>query len=386
MKKVFSEKNRIIIIFAALFVVVAVLLLLIFLQGKQTHTVTFDLDGGTLVKGTLVQTVTKGKDAIAPDVKKTGYSFDAWSESYKGVTEDKVIKAIWSPLPSYMVTFDLDGGTLVEGELEQVVTKGADAVPPKATKEGYYLTGWTNSYEEVSGNIVTKAIWARPATAGVEFLINDSSNYCIVIGGYPYLNGNLFLPSEHDEKSVIGVADRAFENFVNITFVYIPNGVLSVGEEAFANCTSLKEIEIPESLFVLGNGAFKGCTSLEKITIINGLETISADSFAGCTALTEVVLPESVTRIEAGAFAGCTSLETIIVYGTIEVIEDGAFEGCENVVIKTPILEEEMPEDWEDGWDEDVEVEWGIEIETETESESETETETETAKNEKDKK
>ncbi len=378
MKKVFSEKNRIIVIFSALFVVVAVLLLLIFYEGKKTHTVTFDLDGGTLVKGTLVQTVTQGKDAIAPDVKKEGYSFDAWSDSYRGVNEDKVIKAIWSPLPSYMVTFDLDGGTLVEGELEQVVTKGKDAVPPKAEKEGYYLTGWTTSYEKVSENIVTKAIWARPATAGIEFLSNEFSNYSIIVGGYPYLNGNLFLPATHEEKNVLGISDQAFANFTNITFVYIPDGILSVGAEAFANCTSLKEVEIPESLFVLGQGAFKDCISLEKVTIMNGLETISAGAFSGCTSLKEIVLPESVTYIEAGAFAGCENLETVIVYGTIEIIEEGAFEGCENLVIKTPLLEEDMPEDWQEGWSDDVEIEWGCEIETDTETGTETETETET--------
>ena len=95
MKNKYQGRLKIIIVFGILFLLVAVLLMLIFLEGKKSYTVEFDLDGGTLLGGSLEQRVIQGQDAIPPSVVKDGAFLRGWSTSYRRITKDVVIKAVW---------------------------------------------------------------------------------------------------------------------------------------------------------------------------------------------------------------------------------------------------------------------------------------------------
>ena len=372
MKRIFNDKNKIIVIFTGLFLVVIILLLLIFNYGKKTYTVTFDLDGGTLQNGALEQVIMPGGDAVLPEVYKEGFIFDKWSDSHTGINEDKVITASWLPLPKYTVTFDLNGGTLIDGDPEQTVLHGGSAIAPQVTREGYYLASWTVAYSGVYSDVVTKAVWARPTTTnGLEFSGNELANYYTIAGAYEYLTGHVFLPSSHGGRVVLGIDDYAFSGHAGITAVYVLDGIVSVGTGAFMDCTDLTTVELPKTINNLGEDVFKGCENLEKVIINEGLTSISSGTFAGCIKLKEIEIPESVTHISAGAFAGCESLETLIIHDSIEEIEAGAFAGCENLIIKTSILEDEIPEGWQDGWNGNAQVEWGCDFENESETESE---------------
>ena len=67
-----NHKLKLIIVFSVEFIAIAVMLLFIFFAGKKVYTVTFDLNGGTLLSGDLVQKVTQGHTATAPKVTKDG--------------------------------------------------------------------------------------------------------------------------------------------------------------------------------------------------------------------------------------------------------------------------------------------------------------------------
>ena len=95
MKTKYRGRFKILLVFGILFLLVSVLLTLIFLEGKKTYTVEFDLDGGTLLGGSLEQRVMQGQDAIPPSVVKDGAYLRGWSTSYRRITKDVVIKAIW---------------------------------------------------------------------------------------------------------------------------------------------------------------------------------------------------------------------------------------------------------------------------------------------------
>ena len=77
-----KQKLKLIIILAVEFVAVAVILLMIFFAGKKSYTVTFDLNGGTLLSGDLEQRVTQGQSATPPTVTKDGCYLLKWSRSY----------------------------------------------------------------------------------------------------------------------------------------------------------------------------------------------------------------------------------------------------------------------------------------------------------------
>lgn len=61
------------------------------------YTVTFVIGDGTLVSGTLVQTVTKGSDAVAPVITPdTGFVHDGWDIAFDNVQGDLTVNAIYS--------------------------------------------------------------------------------------------------------------------------------------------------------------------------------------------------------------------------------------------------------------------------------------------------
>ena len=352
---------------------------------------------------------------------------------------------------SYTVTFDLNGGTLISGELEQVVPQGKSATPPTVAKDGCYLHSWSASYHQITRDIVIEAVWEWQTSIGFDYAASENSNYCEITGCFKDLVGDVYVGVYYDGKKVLGIRDNAFADCDGITYIHMLDGILSIGDSvfadcdalvsvelpgtlaklgqyAFANCDSLTSVVMPDDLTTLGEGAFSGCTSLETVVISKGLTSIPARAFEGCTSLKEIVIPASVKTISDSAFSGCTSLEKItfeveeevifaeteeeengknkdkdkhkddedneeeiveIIYHGLVTVEANAFRDCdalvevvlpitlesiaplafdnENLIIRTPINEEDKPEGWQDGWHGAAEVEWGYVPEVEEE-------------------
>lgn len=266
-KEKFKGKLRIIVIFGALFLVIVALLLIIFNAGKK----------------------------------------------------------------SYTVRFDLDGGTLLSGSIEQVVSHGQAAIPPKAEKENAYFHSWSTSYQRITRDVVIKAVWEYETTPGITYTKDFNQNYTQIESAYKYLQGEVYIGGYREEKKVLGICDDAFYECKGITKVYLLDGLLFIGDRAFGSCTSLSEIEIPETVIHLGNDVFKNCESLEILVLNEGLQEIGEDAFLGCKSLTTVVIPQSVESIGAGAFRGCEALEVVTIPAGIEEIGDETFFGCKSL-------------------------------------------------------
>ena len=256
---------------------------------------------------------------------------------------------------SYTVTFDLDGGTLISGELIQDVSQGGNASPPKVVKDGCYFHSWSASYNNITRDITIRAIWEYETTVGIQYKVIPDANYCLIESVYPDLQGEVYVGSFYDGKQVLGVMDGAFKNCKDITKIYMLDGAITIGEGAFEGCTSLEEIVLPRTLVNLRSEAFKDCVSLKGISLPESLKIIEANAFQnctalsvvkmspslqsigngafqGCTALKEMTLPEGLLRIENGAFAFCSSLEEIVIPSTVEFIGDSVFTSPSNKV------------------------------------------------------
>lgn len=139
-----------------------------------TYDVVFDVNGGELVSGQLSQKVAHGSNATAPEVKKEGYDFKGWDGSFENITSNKTITATWE-IKTYTVTFDLDGGKLVEGaEFDGVLVEGTEDTYVLTVEHGAHvdypnieyvsagvkLGGWEgDSLDNVTANATVKAIW-----------------------------------------------------------------------------------------------------------------------------------------------------------------------------------------------------------------------------------
>ena len=129
----------------------------------------------------------------------------------------------------------------------------------------------------------------------------------------------------------------------------IPNdgSVTEIDASAFNGWVSLQSITIPQSVTEIGEGAFDDCISLERIVVEKGnsvfhsagnclIETESKTLVAGCK---NSVIPNdgSVTGIDDYAFARCTMLKSIAIPKNVTEIGSLAFFGCvslENIVVE----------------------------------------------------
>ncbi len=195
---------------------------------------------------------------------------------------------------SYTVTFDLNGGTLLSGETIQRVTQGQNASPPTVAKDGCYFLQWSGSYRQVTKDLVLKAVWEYETTPGIDYVSTEDSNYCEIVSCYPGLTGEVYIGAYHNDKKVLGIREGAFAGCEGITSVYLLDGIIEIGNGAFSGCTNLKTIELPSTLTRLGEGVFEDCINLETVKLPENLVEIGDNAFAGCQSLTKIILPKSL--------------------------------------------------------------------------------------------
>lgn len=131
--------------------------------------ITYDLDGGTGIKETIIK---KGETLKIPDKPtKKDYKFLKWTlndEEFsfdKEITESITLKAIWEPIEYITVIFDTDGGTIIEPIKLEKHTKIEEIETPE--KEGYIFKEWQLSEEPfdkdmiIDKDITLKAIYTK---------------------------------------------------------------------------------------------------------------------------------------------------------------------------------------------------------------------------------
>lgn len=203
---------------------------------------------------------------------------------------------------TYTVTFDLNGGELLSGSLVQDVRRGNSANPPSAVREGCYLLKWSSSYNKITGDKTVYAVWEYETNAGIEYEVPKNANYCLISGCYENLSGDIYIGSYYNNLKVLGITNYAFEDCKYIEKIHLLDGVISIGDRAFANCTGLKSITLPKTLERIGYGAFEGCTSLEEIIIGDKVVDIKSNAFYGCSSLKEIIIPKNVKYMGANVF------------------------------------------------------------------------------------
>lgn len=157
----------------------------------------------------------------------------------------------------------------------------------------------------------------------------------------------------------LGIAERAFFNFINLRKISVPNSVLSIGSQAFAGTAWLEEaenntvvyagkvaylynasymsdavaVELEPGTIAIADSCFSGCEKLYSISLPDGLVRIGRAAFQG-TGLTSVELPDSVTTIDGAAFFTCHSLSSITIPKSVIYIGQSAFQSCERLTIQ----------------------------------------------------
>jgi uncharacterized repeat protein (TIGR02543 family) len=126
-----------------------------------TYTVTFmaNVGAGTVLyttRGVTAPATTIGTADFPAAPVRSGYNFNRWWYSVESspfiatttVSEDMTVTAQWSTY-SYTVTFNSDGGTMVDPKTVVSPATTIDALPSPPTRTGYLFDGW---YTQNGGN------------------------------------------------------------------------------------------------------------------------------------------------------------------------------------------------------------------------------------------
>lgn len=132
-------------------------------------TVTYDLDGGV---GLALVTIPKNSYVKIPDVpKRNGYRFLKWTLNGQDfsfntkISKDITLKAIWELIEYVTITFDTDGGDVIESKKIEKYSKIDNL--PISNKDGYKFIGWYyNSLEfdsdtKIDKDITLKAMYEK---------------------------------------------------------------------------------------------------------------------------------------------------------------------------------------------------------------------------------
>lgn len=201
---------------------------------------------------------------------------------------------------NYTVTFQTNGGTVVEAFTGQIIE-----VSPQTTKEGSIFKGWylTSDFSgssvtfpfTISENCTLYAKWLEIGTDGFVYSF-DESTQTYIITGYEGNGSDLVIPCQREGYAVEGVADGAFKNNTLIKNVTFQEGVKKIGDEAFSGCSQLSTLILNEGLEYIGNSAFKNCLLISNIEIPVSVLSIGQGALSGLSSLNSISMPFSGAR------------------------------------------------------------------------------------------
>lgn len=142
-----------------------------------------------------------------------------------------------------------------------------------------------------------------------EFIISPitGTNNCVVTGAYCSFTGIMTIPATIDGKTVVKVANNAFENSNLTTLLFEePTNLTSIGSSAFFNCSNLDLLVIPPNLTEIEFNTFAYCGNPTHIYEGNSLTTIGSGAFWDTKLVSMKEMFPTVTTIESTAFGRTT--------------------------------------------------------------------------------
>lgn len=276
-------------------------------------------------------TVTYNKDTVPGGNHLVQFSFygDADCTVLLGTHTEVVVifsgkksaatRSIESINPMYTITYELNGGSFVEGytplekftpNMELQLPKVSEVRKSEMSFFGWYTDAvFTGSpvYSLPRGTCENKVYYAKWGTFTAETI--DEIDLGSVAGDYDLvISGPITSGTISTLKSKISAAGTSAKIHLDLSQT---TGLTSIDYSAFENCSGLTSVEIPSSVTSIGSRAFYGCSGLTSVEIPASVTSIGSDAFCGCYRLSSVEIPASVTSIGYRAFARCSGLTSV---------------------------------------------------------------------------
>lgn len=138
--------------------------------------------------------------------------------------------------------------------------------------------------EEISGN---KTFYLRTVDFDDLYNFKEEKDGYVITGLRSNIGpvSQLYFPATHNNKSIVGIADRAFINNTSLCRFYFADydkdKNFTIGNMAFQGCTNLVYAEIPVSNVTVNNNAFYNCNSNLQIIILGSIKNETRSAYTG---------------------------------------------------------------------------------------------------------
>lgn len=339
------------------------------------YTITFKSE---VLQEDIVKTCFYGLDLTdIPTVpEKEGQTSANWDKTdFKNITADMTVNAVYD-MRKY-VTFHNDYSDDEDIKITVNYGEAITDIPVITEKIGNNSKWSVSDFSRITQDMQVNANYE---TRGLQYsYINQQTQYKVSKGEMDVNTEELFIPAEHDGKSVTVIAEDAFLGCENLLTIYIPDTILEIRNRAFGSCYGLKNINISDSVTnvvglifegvyhawninykgdivswcenskvtsqLMSNGAetllINGKEISGDLIIPNGVTHISSYAF-NRTGITSISIPQSVTSMGFCAFSNCYNLTIVNIPDSITYISQSVFWNCDNltsVIISNNVTE-----------------------------------------------
>ncbi|XFA99145.1 leucine-rich repeat protein [Candidatus Izemoplasma sp. B36] len=286
----------------------------------------------------LTQRVTFGFSATAPDnPTREGYVFDSWDVSFMQVSSNLTVTALYIPI-DYTVTFDSNGGTLVEDYIAGYETDLPELSNP--IKVGHDFIGWfidselLTPYSQTTMPLDGMTLYAKWELSTYQIIFNT-------VGGDPITSIEVTYGTVINSVPNATKLDCVFSGWqlndsdFNLPYTYLvesditlvaswiglESGIMYelIGEEVTITgySGSATDLIIPDTISgypvtTIAENAFKENTTIVTLTFGQYINAIEDNAFMNMTNLQTIELPASAVNFGTFVFYGANSLQTMI--------------------------------------------------------------------------
>ena len=168
-------------------------------------------------------------------------------------------------------------------------------------------------------------------TNALTYSLNSDGNTYSVTGIDGTGDAEVIIPATHNGKSVTKIADGAFADCSNITYVKIPSSVNYIGYDIFKNCPMLANIDVDSN-----NSVYKSVNG--DVYSKDGKELVKmAPKVSGYV----VTIPSSVTKIRNYAVTSISEYKSLIkIPASVTSIGYANFNTCVGIGSKVVVVDE----------------------------------------------
>ena len=296
---------------------------------RDKYNVTFESNGGTLENGEVNQILKYEGSAVAPVFTRTGYTFIGWDKTIPESVYEDITVTAQWKANRYTLTLIYGNGQPTE-----IIAKDCDAKLeiPNPERAGYDFIGWDKTIPDTmpAENITRTAQW------NAIFLLSENGDTITRLTDYGRKKyTEIAIPAEIDGVKITSIGSGAFDLCSGLTSVTIPDGVISIGACAFYYCSGLTSITIPDGVISIGDYAFDKCSGLTSITIPDSVTSIGSFAFSDCSGITSITIGNGVISIGDCVFSDCSGLTSVTIPNSVTSIGASAFSDCSGLISVT---------------------------------------------------